>query len=541
MQFFPVSTSGSVSALGGVSLAVSSAAFAIHGEANAFLDSLNQKLAAAGVTPVVDPKESGGLPAGFRTVARDVSAKINKEDAESVIAALRKKGVQDSALAGLEELLASGQPVTLGAIAGVLLGRDGKGVELAENDMRELGGVLRNMQFSQEETDELIAMMQNGHGFAAMRAISGKLSSLASDDALSVTMNELRSLAKGLGLSEGAMEKIAALMHGRENAEVNARELESLLAPMTEELAAMRKEKEKLARELKDAINTALREKKIRESTDPVADNRGSRKTDRAETRMRDDLLYKSKNIITPDDEQTSLPSREENAAFTKQRDARERAAMTDPRQAGSEKTVSAKISGENSAPSSRGEDFSALASRLGASPGMTAPAPDASAVPRQSAAAYDRREIFSQVEQGLLKQLADGSRQMTLRLDPAELGQLTLLLTVKGGEVRAHIRTENAETTTLLSEQMSQIKAALEEQGLKVAQLDVETRLPNDTTRDNFSGMDMFHQEREMREQARFMRLAKLRRDSGERLAQDVQSTEHAEAISPSGLHIIA
>jgi hypothetical protein len=43
------------------------------------------------------------------------------------------------------------------------------------------------------------------------------------------------------------------------------------------------------------------------------------------------------------------------------------------------------------------------------------------------------------------------------------------------------------------------------------------------------------------MREQARFLQLAKFRRESGESLARDVQSKKAKEEISPNGLHIIA
>lgn len=547
MQFLPTSTSSNVSALGGIAIPAASAAAQVTGNANAFLESLNDELSAAGITPVVDPSQVNGPPLGFRTVTHDPSAKINQEDANAILANLKKKGVKDSALVGIEELLASGQTLTLGSIAGALGQNGRKGAELTDAEIQELGGILRKMQFSQEESDELITMMQNGYGFAAMRAISGKLSKIDTDGTFSIDMSELRALARGLDLSENAMKKIAALMNGAESAEVNSKGLEALLGPMTEELAAERSEKEKIARELKDAINTALQDKKLREVTDPVADTRGSKKSERAETRMRDDLMFKNKNILSPEDEEALLMREEENAFAnqqdTRNRNTREHAAMADAHKTDSHKTVSVNGSAESGKTSSKSEAATTLFNRLDIASGMTAPAPSSSAAPQQAAstANFNRQELFSQVEQGLLKQLADGSRQMTLRLDPAELGQLSLILTVKGGEVRALIRTESSETTALLTEQMNQLRATLEEQGLKVAQLDVETQLPKDTTQDTFSGMDQYNREQELREQARFLQLAKLRRESGESLAQVVQSKKAEEEISPNGLHIIA
>ncbi len=128
-----------------------------------------------------------------------------------------------------------------------------------------------------------------------------------------------------------------------------------------------------------------------------------------------------------------------------------------------------------------------------------------------------------------------------------ASLLSLTLILSVKSGEVKALIRAENPEATAALAGQMDQLRATLEEQGLKVAQLDVETQLPNDTTKEQWTGADMaqYNKEQEMREQARFMRLAKLRRESGTTLAQDMQNEgmreENAASGPQSGLHIIA
>ncbi|CAK7047612.1 MAG: hypothetical protein DELT_00894 [Desulfovibrio sp.] len=538
MQFLPTSTSGSVSALGGVMGAVSSAASGVVSETNAFLESLNKELADAGVKPVVDPVLESLRPQGFRTIQRDVSSKISEEDANAIIANLRKKGVKDPALAGVEDLLASGQSLSLGTIAGALRQNGRKTGELTDDEIQGLNGILAKMQFSAEETDELITMMQNGQGFAALRAINERLASSGGN--FSLDASELATLARGLDVSENAMQKIAALMGENEN--IEGKDLESLLGPAAEELAADRAEKEKIAAELKDAIETALRDKKIREATEPVTDMRGSKQSERAETRMRDDLTHKGTRELALEEEERL----QDEEAFAEQQakrehNAREHTAMTD-----SQRTVAVKGTGEgassaqNAAKNSEG--FATLTSRMDVASGMTAPAQTSSAAPQQPATtAYNRQEVFSQVEQGLLKQLSDGSRQMTLRLDPGELGQLSLLVTVKGGEVRALIRTDNAETTALLSEQMSQLRASLEEQGLKVAQLDVETQLPQDTTQDNFSGMEHYQQEQEMREQARFMRLAKLRREAGENLAQDVQSKSEEEEISPSGLHIIA
>lgn len=148
---------------------------------------------------------------------------------------------------------------------------------------------------------------------------------------------------------------------------------------------------------------------------------------------------------------------------------------------------------------------------------------------------------IFEQVERGIIKNAADGSKQIILRLDPPELGKLTLSLSMAQGELKAVIRTESAATTQVVSEQLAQLKQSLEEQGFKVSSLEVETRAQSHAGTDNWNGAAQHNQEQEMLEQARFLRLARSRAGEGETLARSMQNVEQPASISASGLHIIA
>lgn len=148
---------------------------------------------------------------------------------------------------------------------------------------------------------------------------------------------------------------------------------------------------------------------------------------------------------------------------------------------------------------------------------------------------------IFEQIERGIVRNAGDGSRQIVLRLDPPELGKLTLSLTMAQGEVKALIRTESAAVTQAVSEQLAQLRQSLEEQGFKVSGLDVETRSQSHAGTDQWSGAEQHNQEREMLEQSRFLRLARSRAKEGATLAQSMQNVEQPASISASGLHIIA
>jgi len=167
--------------------------------------------------------------------------------------------------------------------------------------------------------------------------------------------------------------------------------------------------------------------------------------------------------------------------------------------------------------------------------------AENSAAEPKAAKIFQHQEQIFQQVEKGLIRSLADGSKQIILRLDPPELGKLTLSLTMAQGEIKAVIRTENTATTQMISEQLSQLKASLEEQGFKVSSLEVETRTQNHAGTEHWNGTEQHNQQQELREQAGFMRLAQFRNREREALAQSVQNEEQPESNSASGLHLIA
>lgn len=549
MQFFPSSSSGGVSALGGVSLrnAKYHADFA-PGKINAFLATLNGQLARSGVTPIVDISRADSLPKGFRTIKRDVSAKLDDEDASLILNKLRKRGVNDSALAGIEGMLASDVSPTIGNIMATI-GLSGRGTgELTDSELQGLTAAFQKLRFSADEAEYLIGLMQGGEGHEAANILRARARETGSSP-LPLNKSEINAIMRGLDLSGKAIEKVAGLLGAGDDPEIGGNMLETLLGPAAEEFAAKRSEQEKLATELKSVIGEALQAKKIREATTPVADTRGSRKADRAETRMRDDLTAKANGFgqagregLQKLEEKETLA--DENAAQQRKRDATRENAAGETRKEVPAGAAGKEESGrETGVRSQAREGFSTIIHRVEVSPGMATPVQSNlnSGQQNASAALAHRQEIFSRVEQGMLRQLQDGTRQMTLRLDPAELGQLTIVVSVRGGEVRAMIRAENPETTMLLSEQMQQLRQTFEEQGLRVAQLDVETRLPQDTTGEQFSDMAQLNQEQEMREQTRFLQLAKLRREAGRTLAQNVQSESMPEENSASGLHIIA
>ena len=542
MQFLPqIHTGNNVSALGGVSLGSQGSAMG-----NSFLDSLNSELAASGITPVVDVSVNTGPAPGFRSVDRDMGNKLDSDTINSIRNALKDRGLDETVLDGIEK------PLTIARIKGRLASSSRTGEELTDEEYTLISGALAKMGLGQEDIEDIMGLMDAGDGYSAMQAINKRML----DTVVALNTSEVGALARGLELSTNVTRKMAGLFGEEKTLSFDKKGLDALFAFATKELADKKEKMELLRKEIAAAIDEALAARQKRNRTEPVADTRGSRQTERAETRMVNDLTSKGRNAITqPKSETDRLREEQESLAGGYHSDHDDNARESDLRKAAAQVFADGlnekKRHGVEGGTSSARDSLSSLFSRLEAVSSMGL-APHGAQMPHnpmqpgsaaEHAALARRQDIFSQVEQGMLRQLADGSTKMTLRLDPADLGQVTLLLTVKNGEIRALIRAENPETTTTLTEQMAQLRASLEEQGLKVATLDVETQLQQDAARHQWSDPSQFNHEQELREQARFARLARIRRESGTALARDMQSNRQGEEISSplEGLHLIA
>jgi flagellar hook-length control protein FliK len=149
--------------------------------------------------------------------------------------------------------------------------------------------------------------------------------------------------------------------------------------------------------------------------------------------------------------------------------------------------------------------------------------------------------EVYRQVENGAFRNLGQGVRQLVIRLDPAELGQISVILQVKGKEVQAVLRASNQETSHALGEQMSQLRAHLESQGLRVSRLEVQTQLADSQQQSQWQGAEQHNRFQENRELAlSAQRWRNLGRAEGG-LVRDVQTVLHREKLSQDGLDIFA
>jgi len=146
------------------------------------------------------------------------------------------------------------------------------------------------------------------------------------------------------------------------------------------------------------------------------------------------------------------------------------------------------------------------------------------------------------QLEAGLLRNLGQGSKQLTLTLQPDELGKLSVTLTVKGKEVQATITADNSDTAAMLQDQTAHIRQTLENQGFKVSKLDVQTGLAQDN-QSAWQGPEQHNQAREQREAMDRLR-SSLRLTQGSDRSFDVAQTANiAQSVTAGaqGLDLFA
>lgn len=84
-------------------------------------------------------------------------------------------------------------------------------------------------------------------------------------------------------------------------------------------------------------------------------------------------------------------------------------------------------------------------------------------------------RYILEQFKNNFKVNSADNTSEVTIRLKPESLGKILLHLSNEGEKLSVKIFTENSLTKALVEQNMSQLRQALDEQGIKSKSIDVE------------------------------------------------------------------
>lgn len=133
-------------------------------------------------------------------------------------------------------------------------------------------------------------------------------------------------------------------------------------------------------------------------------------------------------------------------------------------------------------------------------------------------------------VEQAKLLQRGTDS-QMIIKLNPEHLGQLSLKVSVNGnGGVTATFHTDNAQVRAILETTMTQLKQQLNEQGIKVDNVEVHTGLPDGQLPQD-QGQQGFYQQQGQQVRSQQADLQDFE-ESSENLAAELENSQENQEV---------
>ncbi len=529
MQFFPAALT---SAANTVAPAVDNAANALGAQASALSTSTQH----AGFDTVLNSfieegrTDYSGRPAGFAAFEKE-SGTLDESRSNQILSSLRQRKVDEDTLAGLSQLMANGSPATLGKLFGSLAGNMRRNGILEGDERDAFSMLLSKLGFDKDGIEEMLSLSDSGDARGMWKKLSNKLGKM--DGAADVSKTEFSALLKGLDVSDETKKALAKLFGEADGQTLDGARLEGLLARASRDQAKRDKDSAYALTQLRSAVDEALQAAKLKEQNGPIEDKRGSRRSEQTEALMHNSVLQKTGAADVK--RERGKEGEEGDASFSRRR------ARSGPERTGFETEEKGKLSGTTEKADDKIARLMQRIDAAGVSQPRAGESVNAQAQNLNGMARSFRQEIFSQVENGILQNARNGARQLTIQLNPGELGQLTVLLSVRQGEVNATIRTDNQDTSSVIREQLVELKASLEAQGLKVKDLDVQTQLRDNSLADQREGHQDHNLMRDSSERDRLIRLTRMQRGAGERGDGNQVLVGRQYSTESTGLHIVA
>jgi flagellar hook-length control protein FliK len=473
-----------------------------------------------------------GRPAGF-AAQEENSGTLGNRSIALFKAALRKRQVPEDGIAALDAFLQTGQGLTIGKAFKVLRGEEGRiGEDMAEDERDAFKMLLNKMGLSKDKMEDLVALSDDGKG----RALLGELQTAlqGQDGKLDVTREEFSSVLKALDLSDDTRKQLLSLFNGKiapgqDSLSLPGNEVAAILAGAADEFAAREKAASLAKTHMRAAMTEAMNSAKVEQQAAPVDNNRGDRRSEQMESVMRDS----ARKNTGADHVKQDVDNNDEGHGQDTRNNAWARSWNSADLRGSETKNQARAKSLENNA--------SRMFQRLDYAVGIT-PNPagqNAEARNLNSIASKYGKEIFSQVENGILQNAQNGSQRINLQLTPEELGRVNVLLSMRKGELKAVITAENENSAAVLHDQITQLKHSLEEQGIKVAELEVRTELQDNRFGQQWNDHQEHNFMNDTQERDRAARLSRLRRDQAEN--DPAATVERARYLTETGLHIVA
>jgi len=376
--------------------------------------------------------------------------------------------------------------------------RLGNAREMSPENAAHLQSLFQKAGFTTTQAESLVSNLASGNTRQVLQALKNQLANLPSDKTLTLTPAELKALGESMELTGRGQESLRSFMglgvgaNGR--MVVTSEALRGIITVLHNESSdgigyAQR------VQAMQQLVGDILRQAQDKASGEAKADRLGQDSGDKLLDASKQDKKLKPVQGLS----EQSAKAADKAAGTAKDENAEGLAART------LEKSSLPK------GITTQGFVLEQAAQARFQANSMVNPT---ASTPGGNTAANS--QIFQQVQSGMLQNLGNGSHQLTIQLSPEHLGSLQVMLQVRDKEISGVIRAESPEAARALGEQLGQLRLALEQQGLRVGQLEVQTGPTGQNSYEQWAGSQGHNLMQERQEHARMQRLSALRGQAG-------------------------
>lgn len=505
-----------------------------------------------------------------RVVKEDRDAKtrireerMTREDMEKVREDLEAYGMSKEEIAAIEEKVNSDEGMTWNEFAATLADRmeSMRKATISDDQRDKLATFFAKFGFTTEESDTLIARLENGEQDKVLSAMQAKLAELPKAQQLLLTKDEVEAFSSAMRFSTEFTTKMKEMI----GTNSTAKEVKEAFTLIRQEMAGMDAKDRQLvkavgkvfaqsmgenskessaARDIEAAVDLKPRVAEDSPRAEGRADARTDAQTD-AKTEARGNAEARTQ---ANDDFKDAVETRKDSMPSEA---ARKSASTPLPEKSGSDTPENdnakaddpwSNLFGKLKDDSARPDATQTKAATDATEQLLKSDTSDlASKSQNRVWDKVDAPKVMRQVETAIFKNLSNGTKQLTLQLTPENLGKLNIVLQVQGKEVNAVIRADSADAAKVINENIESIRASLENQGLKVEKLEVQTGLTGNQDSNDWAGSEQHNLAREREVMTAMRKHMRAMRGDATGLGSGSTNTLPHNARAEQGIHVIA
>ncbi len=491
-------------------------------------------------TSVAQPEKSttkAPVKEDKKPVEDERNQRMTQEDLDEVKDDLEKYGLSEKEIAALEEKVNSDEGLTWNQFVSTVAEKmtELRQIKLSDEQKNNLNSFFTKLGFNEKQSARLITQLENGEQDKVMNAVKAKVESLSQGQQFMLTKEEVEAFSVAMNFSKEFTSKLQEML-GQSTMTKDMKEAFTLIR---QEMADMDEKDRKLVK----AVGKAFAKATGKEIKETSAAKDLQEATD-LKPRVAEDADPKA---MVKEDLKEALGDRRETMpeSNAKKSEAKTLPTTTEVKEEVADQETESesdrtwkdffgKLRDDNS------QNVRQFQTKTdGADQALKAALAD-STTKTQTMEKVTAPKVMRQVENAFIKTLASGAKQLTLQLTPENLGKLSVMLQVQGKEVSAVIRAESADAAKIINENIDVIKSALENQGLKVDKLDVQTGLAGNQGDGSWFGQDQHNLARDREAMAAMRNHMRAMRGEDVALAKEMQQVTE-QPFTSEGMHIVA